>query len=91
MIADFKNHRVEIRKKYIYLTTTEEKILKIFYGHIGELIEYEIFMKELGITKESLRTSISRLNKKICFAIDNKSGFGYIIKNKKFLEKSIDK
>lgn len=87
MKIDFEEHRIILENQTIYLTVSENIILKLLYENKNKVIKYEeITNKIYGMNidegfKNVIRKQISLLNKKIgkYIKIKNVRGVGYII------------
>ncbi len=87
MKVDFNKCRVFDGKNYIYLSTTENSILKLLYDNKDKILTYEEIAKSIypGIyddqMKITIRKHISNLKKKIgkYIKIRNVRPTGYII------------
>lgn len=87
MKIDFEGHRIVLENETIYLTTSENIILKLLYENRNKVVKYEEIINEIYKTnideglKNSTRKNISILNKKIgkYIKIKNVRGVGYII------------
>lgn len=87
MKIDFEEHRIILENQTIYLTVSENIILKLLYENKNKVVKYtEIINKIYGMNidegfKNVIRKQISLLNKKIgkYIKIKNVRGVGYII------------
>ena len=91
MKLDFENHRIILDKEYIYLTKTENMILKILYDRKNQVVNYDEITRILYNTKSDnsskivIKKHISSLKKKTGnhIRIRNISKLGYIIEIEK--------